>query len=259
VARLAANVGWLFTDRPLLDRLPAAAACGFRAVEMGFPYEVPAADFAARLQANGLSLALINAPAGDRRGGDRGFAALPGKEAAFMDSIQTAIAYAQLCGAPRIHTMSGVLPPGISLESAEKTLVANLRRAAPLCAEAGITLLIEPLNTGDNPGYALTTTPQAIAIIDRVNAPNVALQLDLYHLQITEGEPEARIRALQGRFAHVQVAGVPVRGEPDAGELDYARLFDVLDATGYGGWIGCEYTPRTTAEAGLAWAAPYLR
>jgi hydroxypyruvate isomerase len=154
--------------------------------------------------------------------------------------------------------MSGVRMPAVPLSAHEDVLAANLAQAAPLCAAAGITLLVEPLNARDNPGYVLTTTAQALAILDRVAQPNVSLQLDLYHARITEGDVEARIRALRGRFAHVQVAGHPLRNEPDDGDLDYRRLFDVLDETGYNGWIGCEYRPRTTTQAGLAWAAPYL-
>jgi hydroxypyruvate isomerase len=259
VARLAANLGWLFTDRPPLERFDAAAMAGFRAVEWPFPYEIPAGVFAESLHRNALELVLINAPAGDWSAGDRGYAAQPGLEREFMQSMQTAIAYARRCGTRLVHAMSGVRKPGHSQAACEDVLVANLKAVAPLCAGAGITLLIEPLNARDNPGYVLTSTPQALAVLDRVAHPAVALQLDLYHTQITEGDPEPRIRALRGRFAHVQVAGIPERNEPDTGELDYRRLFDVLDETGYGGWIGCEYRPHETTEAGLAWAAPYLR
>lgn len=258
-ARLAANLGWLFADRPLLERCAAAAACGFRAVEIPFPYEIPSETLAETLQRNGLQLVLINAPAGDWNAGQRGFAAQPGARDAFVQSLDTALAYAQRCGTRLVHAMSGTRDRRYSQAEHEDVLVANLTAAAPRCAAAGITLLIEPLNLRDNPDYVLTSTPQAIAILDRVADPAVALQLDLYHTQITEGDPEPRIRALRGRFAHVQVAGVPERGEPDRGTLDYRRLFEVLDETGYGGWIGCEYRPRAATEAGLAWAAPYLR
>lgn len=258
MAKLAANVGWLFTDRAPLERFSAAAACGFRAVEMPFPYDVPAPALANALRENALELVLINAPAGDWNAGERGYAALPGMERAFMQSLETAVAYAGQCGTRRIHAMSGVRMPAVPLSAHEDVLAANLAQAAPLCAAAGITLLVEPLNARDNPGYVLTTTAQALAILDRVAQPNVSLQLDLYHARITEGDVEARIRALRGRFAHVQVAGHPQRNEPDDGDLDYRRLFDVLDETGYNGWIGCEYRPRTTTQAGLAWAAPYL-
>jgi hydroxypyruvate isomerase len=259
VARLAANLGWLFTDRPLLERFAAAAACGFQAVEIPFPYNVPAGEVASALHTGGLEFVQINAPAGNWIAGDRGYAAQPGMERAFMASLETAIAYARICDTRLIHTMSGVRRPEYSQEAHEDTLVANLKNAAPLCAAAGITLLIEPLNERDNPGYVLTSTPQALALLDRVAHPNVQMQLDLYHAQLTEGDPEPRIRALAGRFAHVQVAGTPGRNEPDNGDLDYQRLFEVLDETGYNGWIGCEYRPSTTTEAGIAWAAPYLR
>ena len=259
VARLAANLGWLYTDRPALERFPAAAAGGFGAVEMPFPYDLPARAIAAALSASALELVLINAPAGDWNAGDRGYAAQPGMERAFMHSIETALRYARMCGTRLIHTMSGTRRRAYSQQAHEDVLVANLKNAAPLCAAAGITLLIEPLNARDNPDYVLTSTPQALAILDRVAHPSLALQLDLYHAQITEGDPEPRIRALQGRFAHVQVAGIPARNEPDQGDLDYRRLFDALDETGYAGWIGCEYRPSASTEAGLAWAAPYLR
>lgn len=226
---------------------------------MAFPYDMPAGDVTAALLAGGLEFVLINAPAGNWAAGDRGYAAQPGMEAIFMESIATAIAYARACGTRLIHTMSGIRGPEHSQQVHEDTLVANLKNAAPLCAAAGIRLLIEPLNARDNPSYVLTSTPQALAVLDRVGHPGVGMQLDLYHAQMTEGDPEPRIRALSGRFAHVQVAGIPGRSEPDNGELDYRRLFDVLDETGYDGWIGCEYRPSATTEAGLAWAAPYLR
>jgi hydroxypyruvate isomerase len=259
VAKLAANLGWLFTELPLLERFAAASAAGFQAVEIAFPYELSAVAFAGALREHALELVLINAPAGDWSAGERGYAAMPGKERAFMQSLETAIAYVQACGAQRIHAMSGLRDAAIPLATHEDVLVANLTQAAPLCAAAGITLLIEPLNLRDNPGYILTTTAQALDVLDRVAQPNVSLQLDLYHARITEGDVEARIRALRGRFAHVQVSGHPRRSEPDDGDLDYQRLFTVLDEVGYNGWIGCEYRPQTTTQAGLAWAAPYLR
>jgi hydroxypyruvate isomerase len=259
VARLAANLGWLFTERPPLERFKAAATCGFRAVEMPFPYDLPAGVVAAALQASRLECVLFNAPAGDWNAGDRGYAAQPGMERAFIHSIETALRYARRCETRRIHVMSGIRRSAYSLQAHEDVLVSNLKIAAPMCAAAGITLLIEPLNAGDNPGYVLTSTAQALAIIDRVAHPAVSLQLDLYHTHVTEGDPEPRIRALSGRFAHVQVAGIPARNEPDSGELNYRRLFEVLDETGYDGWIGCEYRPSASTEAGLAWTAPYLQ
>jgi hydroxypyruvate isomerase len=256
--KLSANLSWLFTDLPLHERFAAAARAGFRAVEMLFPYELPAAEFAALLRANDLALVLMNLPPGDVAKGERGFAARPGDEARFSAALETALSYAVTCGCSRLHAMSGMLVDGVPLAQHEAALVANLTKAAPRCAEAGITLLIEPLNAKDNPGYVLQSSAQAIAIIDRVAQPNVALQFDMYHIYHTEGRVIERAHELRGRFAHVQFAGCPDRREPDRGDLDITRALAQLDADNYTGWAGLEYKPRTTTEAGLAWAVPYL-
>jgi hydroxypyruvate isomerase len=259
VAKLAANLSWLFTELPLIERFEAAAACGFRAVEILDPYVLPAADIAAALSAHGLDLILINVPAGDAARGERGFGARPGEQQRFADGIERALEYAAACRCPRIHVLSGTQIPGVTLATQEDTLVENLASASARCADAGITLLIEPLNQRDNPGYVLSSTGQALAILSRVARPNVSLQLDLYHTFVTEGDVERRAHDLRGRFAHVQLAGCPDRHEPDAGHLDAPRILDLLDADGYAGWIGLEYAPRTTTRAGLGWAAPYLQ
>jgi hydroxypyruvate isomerase len=256
--KLSANLSWLFTELPLRERFAAAARAGFRAVEMLFPYELPAAEFAALLRANGLELVLMNLPPGDVAKGERGFAARPGDEARFEAALETALRYAVTCACPRLHAMSGMLADGVPLAQHEATLVANLMKAAPHCAEQGVTLLIEPLNANDNPGYVLQSSAQAIAILDRVAQPNVALQFDMYHTYHTEGRVIERAHELRGRFAHVQFAGCPDRREPDRGDLDITRALHQLDADNYTGWAGLEYKPRTTTEAGLAWAAPYL-
>jgi hydroxypyruvate isomerase len=256
--KLSANLSWLFTELPLRERFAAAAACGFRGVEVLFPYELPAPEVREQLTAHGLELALINLPAGDWAAGERGLAALPGREAEFDLALQTALAYALGCGCRRVHAMAGLLAPGTDRAAAEQTYVANLRRAARAAAESGITLLIEPLNAIDNPGYLLRTTDQALELIARVAEPNLALQLDLYHAQISEGDLERRVRALAGRYAHVQIAGNPRRGEPDEGEVNYGYLLDVFDEIGYAGWVGCEYRPRGQTQAGLGWARRYL-
>jgi hydroxypyruvate isomerase len=255
--KLAANLSWLFTELPLRERFAAAAACGFRGVEVLFPYELPAPAAREQLTAHGLELALINLPAGDWDAGDRGLAALPGREAEFDVALQTALAYARHCGCDRVHAMAG-RPTGAERADAERTYVANLRRAARAAVEFGITVLIEPLNAIDNPGYLLRTTEQALEVIAQVGEPNLALQLDLYHTQISEGDLERRIRALADRYAHVQIAGNPQRGEPDQGEVNYGHLLDVFDQIGYAGWVGCEYRPRGLTQAGLGWARRYL-
>jgi hydroxypyruvate isomerase len=259
VTRLSANLGWLFTDRPFLERFAAAAAAGFKAVEIPTPYDFTSGQIAAAMREHALELVQIAAPFGNLSAGECGYAAQPGREEEFWKSLETALAYARACGAPCVHTLSGPSRPGIPLALHEDLLVANLQRAAPLCADAGVTLLIEPINARDLPGYVLTSTSQAIAILDRVAHPSVSLQLDLYNVQITEGDPVPRIRALRGRFRHVQIAGVPERREPDDGDFNIGRAFDALQETGYDGWVGCEYRPRAGTEAGLAWAETYLR
>jgi hydroxypyruvate isomerase len=259
MAKLSANISWLFKELPLIERFGAAAASGFHGVEILYPYELPATAVAAALEAHHLELALINLPPGDLQRGERGFAARPGDEARFAAALEAAIDYAAACGCTRLHAMSGQRVNNVDLASHEATLVENLRYAAPRCAAAGITLLIEPLNTRDNPDYVLVSSAQAIAILDRVAQPNVGLQFDIYHAFITEGDVTGRIRALRGRFAHVQIAGYPGRHEPAGGDIDGAAVIAQLDAEGYGGWIGLEYTPVAGTRDGLAWAAPFLQ
>jgi hydroxypyruvate isomerase len=256
--KLAANLTWLFTELPFPERFAAAADCGFRGVEMLFPYELSVDEVRERLRTNDLELVLFNLPPGDWAAGERGLAGLPGREAEFDAAVQTALEYARACGCPRVHAMAGLLPEGADRAPFNATYIANLQRAARACAASGITVTIEPLNAIENPGYLLRTTSEAIAVIDRVGEPNLALQLDLYHTQISEGDLERKIRQLHGRFAHVQIAGNPHRHEPDSGEVDYDYLLDVLDGIDYAGWIGCEYRPRSDTRAGLPWTRRYL-
>jgi hydroxypyruvate isomerase len=251
--KLAANISMMFSERPLLDRIDAAAACGFRGVECQSPYAVPAQDMAARLDARGVAAVLINVPPGDGAA-DRGFAVLPGREADFMASLERALAYARAIGCERIHVLAGRAAPD---RDSEALFVANLRRAAERAGADNVTLLIEPLNARDNPGYFLRTTDQAVALLDRVACANVKLQFDFYHCQISEGDLAAHAERLAGRYAHVQIAGVPGRHEPDNGEINYAYLLELLDRLGYDGWVGCEYRPAAATIEGLAWARPW--
>jgi hydroxypyruvate isomerase len=248
--KLAANLSWLFTEVPFLDRFEAAAAAGFRAVEFLQPYEFPPAEIAARLERHGLEHVLFNLPPGDASRGERGLAAVPGREAEFMRTVARALDYAKATGCRRIHALAG----NAAGSEAEAVYVANLRAAADFLAPHGVTLLIEPLNTRDAPGYFLSTTGAALRILDRVGRAGVSLQLDLYHCQIMEGDLARHIRDLAGRFAHVQIAGVPERCEPDVGEVNFPYVLDCLDETGYSGWVGCEYRPRAGTLAGLGWA-----
>jgi hydroxypyruvate isomerase len=255
--KLAANLSWIYQEVPFMQRFGAAAAHGFKAVEMLFPYEAPAADIAAELEKHRLTQALFNLPAGDASKGGRGVAALPGCEAEFSAALDTAMDYARVLGCTTLHVMSGMIPPGADTKAMHKTFVSNLKKAADRTAKSGLTLVLEPINHRDIPGYFTNTTAQVEAIIEEVGAPHLKLQLDLYHLQVTEGDLQKRTERLFPITAHVQIAGNPDRNEPDLGEANHLYLLDVLDRLGYDGYVGLEYKPRTTTGAGLGWAAKY--
>lgn len=255
--KFAANLSFMFQELGFLDRLDAAARCGFEAVEYLFPYEHPPEAIAERLRRNGLAQALFNMPPGDWAAGERGIGALSGREQEFRDGVGSAISYAKALGCKTLHAMAGLMPAGGDRAEMERVYVENLRHAADRLAAEGLVLVIEPINTRDIPGYFLNTTTQAMAVIERVGRANLALQLDLYHVQIMEGDLAHRVRALAGRYAHVQIAGNPGRHEPDVGEINYPYLFDLFDEIGYRGWIGCEYRPKGETTAGLGWARRY--
>lgn len=251
--RFAANLSFLFTELPFLDRFAAARAAGFDAVEFLFPYGEDTATIAARLADNGLTLALFNAPPGDWESGERGLAAIPGRERDCAEGFTRALAAADRLGCRTVHLMAGITGPDITRADAEKTYRANLAAAAAAARGQGVTVTIEPINPRDMPGYHLTRTAEARATIAAIGAKNLRLQLDLYHRQIVEGDLAAAIRDNADITAHVQIAGVPARNEPDRGEVNYAFLFELLDELGYAGFVGCEYRPLTTTAAGLGW------
>lgn len=257
--RFAANLTMMFAERPFLDRFAAAAAAGFDAVEYLFPYDHPPELLKSLLDAHGLEQALFNLPPGDWAAGERGTACLPGREEEFRDGVRRAVAYARVLGNRCVHCMSGLVHNGADRAAALDVYVENLIWAAQAVGEAGLTLLIEPINTRDMPGYLMNRTDLARTVIERVGAPNLKLQLDLYHCQVSEGDLATRIRSNADISAHVQIAGVPERHEPDVGEVNYPYLFQVLADTGYDGFIGCEYRPRGLTEDGLGWFAPYRR
>lgn len=256
--RFAANLSMMYQEHAFLDRFAAAAADGFRAVEYLFPYEFPAAAITARLRAAGLEQTLFNLPPGDWAAGERGIAALPGREAEFDAGVERALAYACATGCKRLHAMAGLVPSGADAaakEAMRAAYVANLARAAARLAPAGITLLIEPINPRDMPGYFLNRQTDAHAIVAETGAANLAVQMDFYHCQIVEGDLAKTFERYVGRIGHVQIAGVPARHEPDEGEVNYPFLFDLLDRLGYAGRVGCEYRPRGATSAGLGWFA----
>jgi hydroxypyruvate isomerase len=254
--RFSANLSFLFNEVPFLDRFAAAAEAGFEAVEFGYAYEFPPKELAARLAISGLEQVLINTPPGDPAAGGRGLAGVPGRENEFAASFATALRYADALSCPRIHVMAGVLPAGADDATRARhraTFVRNLRFAAAEASASGLALTIEPINPRDIPGYWLNTQAEAHAIREEVGASNLKVQMDFYHVQIVEGDVSTKLRRWVDDIAHVQIAGAPERHEPDTGELDCYRLFDLLDELGYRGWVGCEYRPRQGPVDGLAW------
>jgi 2-dehydrotetronate isomerase len=249
--KFAANLSFMFTEVPFADRFEAAAKAGFRAVEFLNPFELPKAELVARLKDNGLTQALFNMAHGDFSRGERGMSAIPGREAEFERAVAAALEYAEATGCKRLFAMAGLRHHGAN----RAAYVKNLKRAARLLAGSGIDVIIEPINTRDIPGYFLNTTGEARSIIHEVAEPNVGLQFDLYHRQVMEGDVAIAIGEFGPLARHYQIASPPDRGEPDDGELNYRYLFNLIDQSGYDGWIGCEYKPRAGTVAGLKWVS----
>ena len=253
MARFAANLTMMFNEVEFLDRFALAADCGFTAVEFLFPYPYPAEQLKELLDENRLALVLHNFPAGDWQAGERGITCLPDRREEFRDGVARAIEYATTLGCPRLNALAGIAPPGADHEDLTGVMVENLRFAAGACASQGITLLIEPINTQDIPGFFLRNTAQAVDLIGAVGAKNLKLQYDIYHMQIMEGNLARTVETHLGLISHVQLADNPGRHEPGTGEIHYPFLFRRLDEMGYDGWIGCEYKPMADTRAGLSW------
>ncbi|CAG2129567.1 2-oxo-tetronate isomerase [Cupriavidus plantarum] len=256
--RFAANLSMMYNEHGFLDRFAAAAADGFQAVEYLFPFEHAASEIRKRLDDNGLVQALFNAPPGDWAAGERGTAALPGREAEFREGFVKALEYASVIGNDRVHVMAGIVPADADAARCRAVYLENLAYAAASAAAHGITVLMEPINTRDMPGYFLSRQDDAHTIRQQVGAANLLVQFDCYHCQIMEGDLAVKLKRDFAGIGHIQIAGVPERHEPDLGELNYPYLFDVIDGLGYAGWIGCEYRPRAGTSAGLGWLKPYL-
>ena len=248
--RFSANIGFLFADRPLVERIHAAAANGFTAIEMHWPYDVAPERVGDAIRSHGLTMLGVNTPRGGSA--DFGLGAVPGRQAEFQSGFDLTLDYARKIGASAIHCMAGKLGSG-DRHGAESVFVENLRVASDKVQGENITLLIEPINHRDAPGYALTHSAQAAAIIERADCANIKLMFDCYHLQITEGDLTRRLETLMPLIGHVQIAGVPSRAEPDEGEVDYGHIVQTLARLGYDGWIGAEYKPRGPTEGGLGW------
>jgi len=252
--KFSANLSFLYPDLSFAERFAAAAKDGFKAVEYLGPYDLPAEEVAELLAENGLEQALFNVPSGDWAGGERGIACLPDRVEEFREGVETAIRYAEALGCKRLNVIAGLAPQGISSEVLETTLVENLRHAASRVKQAGIRLLIEPINLRDIPGFFLSRTDHAERILEKVGSDNIFIQYDFYHMQVMQGDLVATFERLKDRIAHIQIADNPGRNEPGTGEINYPFIFETLDRLGYDGWVGCEYKPKAGTGAGLGWA-----
>ena len=268
--KLAANLHYLFAEVPFLDRFAMAAAAGFKAVEFQVPYDWPVEALAERLQQHALKMVLCDTKPGDWNAGERGIAALPGRQEEFRRELATTLAYCRAMACDCVHAIAGVIKPGGDRQAAEDVFVENLRYAAERLGEHGITAVIEPINGGRDligggetyttygmGGFFLNHVRDALRIIERVNHPNLKLHLDFYHVQLTDGNLAETLRRTIDLVKHIQIAGVPGRNEPDVGEIHYPYLFDLMDQLGYQGWVGCEYKPLRSTREGLGWAKPY--
>jgi hydroxypyruvate isomerase len=254
--RFAANLTMLYNEHSFLDRFAAAARDGFVAVEYLFPYAWRPQELAQQLADHGLQQVLFNAHPGNWDAGERGTACLPGRESEFRTSVGQALGYAQALNCPRVHLMAGLAPAGVERARLQAVYEDNLAWAAAMAAGEGRDVLIEPINTRDVPGYFLNRQDEAHRIVQAIGAPNLKVQMDLYHCQIVEGDVATKLRQYlpSGRVGHIQIAGVPERHEPDIGELHHAYLFKLIDelalSSGWQGWVGCEYRPARGTQAG---------
>ena len=256
--KFAANISLLFTEENFMDRFAKAATCGFKGVEILSPYEWPTENIAANLKEYSLTQVLLNSPAGNTENGERGRAAVPGLETAFWDDIHQAIEYANILKCHQIHVMAGVLNSPEDWDTARLTFVNNLKRAAPIAAQHGINLLIEPINDKiDIPGYFLTNIPTARDIITEVSQNNVQLQFDFYHAQVMQGDLTTLVLENIDITSHFQISNLPGRCEPSHGEINYPYLFKLLESLNYTKWVGCEYRPSKNTIETLDWASAY--
>ncbi len=252
--RLAANLSMMFNETPFLDRFAAAAKAGFKGVEFLFPYDFPAADIRARLADHGLTQVLFNLPPGDWNAGERGIASLPGRQTEFLDGVKKALDYATTLDCKLVHAMAGI-PHGVHPVTAAAIYAHNLSHGAELAHQAGVKIVIEPINHRDMPGFHLNTMAQGAAVVDAIGRDRLGLQFDVYHCQVTEGDISKRMAAHFDVIAHMQIADVPARNEPGTGEIGWRAVFAQMTALGYAGWVGCEYRPAGDTVEGLAWRA----
>ncbi|MEM7170057.1 MAG: TIM barrel protein [Pseudomonadota bacterium] len=255
--RFSINVSFMLTDYPFLDRFAVAADLGFRAVDIQFPYDTAPEAIIAKAEAAGVEIVLHNLPAGDRTAGDLGLAAIPGREQEFRAGVRKALAYSKLLGNRRVNILAGVVPADVPRESARQTFRENLVYATELFGVAGLTVMIEPANSHDLPGFFLQTAEQAADVIALVGATNLKIQLDLYHCRMMGADPVVELEKYLPLIDHIQFADAPGRHQPGTGEIDFTGAFSAIDRLGYGGWVGAEYSARGALADSLGWMEPY--
>jgi len=256
--KLCANLKWLFTELPFLDRFDSAAKAGFTAVEYASPYEYPAREIRSRLNACALKQVLFNTPAGDpSEGGGSGFACVPGRQDRFRDGFKQALEYASALECGLIHVMAGIQPAHTSYETAAAVYAANIAWAAEAAAGSGVKLVLEPINQRDVPGFFLRTQEQGASIIEALGRERIGLQFDIYHCQVAQGDITRRMEKLMPVISHMQLADAPGRNEPGTGEIAWDYVFKRIDELDYRGWVGCEYRPVGETMAGLGWRKRY--
>jgi hydroxypyruvate isomerase len=251
--KLAANIGLLFPELPPLERIAAAKAAGFEGVELLFPYDLDPCAVRDAAQAQGLPIVQVNSPAGDRAAGEAGFAAVPGREARFRETLAVAFDFLKACGSSQLHVLAGFAGSNADARKVREVYVRNLQWVCDEAASFGARIMIEPLNSRDMPGYALSTLAQGAEVIAEVARPNLGLQFDLYHSQIMGGDLTRRLAELAPLIRHVQIAGAPTRNEPDRGEVNLPVVMRALAETGYDGWISAEYRPSGPTRDSLGW------
>jgi hydroxypyruvate isomerase len=252
--RFSANLGFLWPDRPLLDRIDAAARAGFKAIELHWPYDVPGEAVRAKCEEHAIALLAVNTVRGNVAAGDFGLGALAGREQEFQAAVDQSIEFSVKAGGTAIHCMAGTVPEA-ARAGARKTFVTNLRTASAKAERHGLTLLLEPINPFDAPGYFYSTAAEGASIIEEVARANVKLMFDCYHVGRSEGDVIANLERFLPVIGHVQIAAVPNRAEPDQGELDYKAVFAALERLPYKGWTGCEYKPAGSTDEGLRWTS----
>jgi hydroxypyruvate isomerase len=256
--RFSANISMLFLEHALLDRPAAAAAAGFPAIEIQFPYEAAAEDWAAAIQAAGVKVAVFNFPIGDLLTGGPGLASMPGRQAAFQAAVAEGARYADLLKPLNVNVLAGWPPADLGRAACLEALAENLAFAAAQMADRGMGVTVEAVNTRDRPGYFLSTTDQALDAVTRAGAANLGLEHDFYHMQIMEGDLVPTLERALPRIRHLQFADTPGRHEPGTGEINFPFLFAAIDRLGYAGYVGAEYVPTGRTEATLGWMKPYL-